>query len=202
VDIQTEQRYKNSLKLIINAIVDKSTRLVPQYEKINAIFIHIEKYEKIMQKYMEIKISNGQTEDFPDHHKIAAAFCCSVIKARPINYVMDKSGVASNPYEQSANELCAYLFGLQVIQNFWSDKVNENIPADEKDIYSKPIRTPEPNDPDTTYQDWVTKLLKKGAAEHFDYEHPLFGEKLIFFIAHLYFMIESFSFRYYKAGGA
>jgi hypothetical protein len=198
VNNQVRERYRIRLKEIIQHIASRSGRLRPQYGKIDDVFRHYAKYEDILKESMQGKKDDKQKEDFfLDRHKIAAAFCCSVLKAQPINFEYDKSGTPLSAVEESANELCAFLLGLQVIQDFWSARCNENIPDEEKEIYSKPIRTPQPNDSDTTYTDRFVRLLKEEAFKHFDYEHRLFGKTLIFFISHIYFMIESYSYQYY-----
>jgi len=198
LDNQTRDGYKNSLKEIMKAIADKSERLNPLYEKIDEVFYHYEKYEEIMRGKMVKKDAVLAEDEFLDHHKIAAAFCYSVIKARPIDYVTDDSGVSPTDMEKAANEHCAFLFGMQVIQNFWSIKAKENIPVEDKEIYNNPIKLPQPNDTTTTYNDWFIKLLNKEAFKHFDYGNNKFGGTLIFFIAHIYFLIESYSYQYYK----
>jgi hypothetical protein len=187
------------LEEIIQFITSRNERLRPQYSKIDDVFRHYAKYEDILKESRWGKKDDKQKEDFfLDHHKIAAVFCCSVLKARPINFEYDKSDAPLTPIEASANELCAFLLGLQVIQDFWSARCNEDIPAEEKEIYSNPIRLPQPNDPETAYPDWFVKLVKPEAFRHFDYENRQFGKTLIFFISHIYFMIERYSFEYYK----
>jgi hypothetical protein len=153
-----------------------------------------------MQKNMPQRRDDEQEKDIPlDHHKIAAALCCSVLKVKPIGFETDKSDPPLASIEQSANELCAFLFGLQVIQDFWSARCKENIPAEEKAIYSNPVRTPQPNSSKATYSDWFVKLIKSEAFKYLDYDSNLCGEELIFFLSHIYYMIESYSFEYYKS---
>jgi len=182
----------------MQAIADKSKRLCPLYEKVDEVFNHYEKYKEIIRKNMIKKDVSLEEDNLLDHHKIAAAFCCSVLKARPINYVSDNSGIALTQIEKTANEQCAFLLGLQVVQNFWDIKSKENISAEDKEIYNKPIMTPKPNNNNTAYNDWFVALLNENAFKHLDYDNSKFGDTLLFFIAHIYFLIESYSYQYYK----
>jgi len=184
LDNKTKEGYKQTLEEEIDKLTKKSGRLSLVPGKVDEVFTHYENYEEIMQKHM--KKDNGviKKDDILDHHKIAAAFCCSVMKARPIDYSPDNSGNAT-PLEDTANEQCAFLFGLQVVQNFREAKTKENIPPREKDIYSKRIMLPDPNK-NTVYSVCFENLLSMDAFKRFDYGDKKFGETLIFFIAHIY----------------
>jgi len=180
-------------------IVSKSKRLQPSFEKTDEVFKHYEKYVEIIQKGMwGGKEAASKEDNLLDHHKIAAALCCSVIKAKPISFIANDSDDAPTNMEKTANEFCAFLLGLQVIQNFWSFKCYEDISAEDMEIYNKPIKLPPTNDDDTTYIEWFIKLISGGTFGHFDYENNLFGGTLIFYIAHIYFLIEGYSYQYYK----
>jgi hypothetical protein len=199
LDNQTKETYKEKLRNEIRTITDKSPRLNPLYDKLDEVITHYDNYEKIIRNNMKEEDGTLKEGDFLDHHKIAAAFCCSVMKVRPIDYRPDSSGKALTWLEETANEQCAYLLGLQVVQNFWSNKGRKNISPKKKEIYSKVIKTPVPND-NKKYIDWFVDLINEEAFEHYNYENDkLFGETLIFFIAHIYFLIESYSFEYYKS---
>lgn len=196
---ETEDIYKTHLKNTIDMIAKKSIRLRPQYEKIDDVFCYYKKYKTIIQKNMREKDDVLTEDDFMDHHKIAAALCCSVLKAKPIKFIMEDSGKEPEFIEKYANEQCAYLLGLQAIQHFRTEKINES-GKDERDkkqnIY---VRTPKPYDEDNnTYIDWFAKLIRKETFEHLDYESNKFEETLMFYISHIFFLIESYTFQYYK----
>jgi len=182
----------------MKAITNKGKRLVPLYDKVDEVFYHYDKYKGIIQKNMVKKGAVLEEEKLLDHHKIAAAFCCSVMKTRPINYVPGGSGVAPSQIEKTANEQCAYLLGLQVVQNFWAAKGDDNISAEDKEVFNKSIVTPKPDSGNIFYNDCFAELLDEKTFKHLDYENSKFGETLIFFIAHIYFMLESYSYQYYK----
>jgi len=198
VNNETEERYKIHLKDTINLIAGKSIRLKPQYEKTDDIFDYYKRYKEIFQKNMKKKDDNLLEEDFIDHHKIAAALCCSVLKAKPIKIIMEESGKELLFKEKYSNEQCAYLLGLQALQHFRNSKFDINSANEKrrKDIY---IRTPKPSDEDdNTYIDWFAKLIRKETFEHLDFESVKFEDKLIFYLSHIFFLIESYTFQYYK----
>ena len=145
--------------------------------------------------YSRFSIISGITN--MDNHKIAAAFFCSFLKAKPLSYVPDSSGVAPSFREQRANEQGAFLFGLQVVQDYWADKFHDAVSADDKEIFRKKIQLPK-TDTDS-YLHWFIKLFIYGAAQFFDYESEKFEETLIFFVSHIYAMLESYSYQYHKA---
>ena len=139
---------------------------------------------------------------------MAAAFCCAVLKARPLEYIMKESlaHIPINSYESGANELCAYLLGIQVLRLNWIYKTASHAKTSpqQKNIYHKFIESPFPNDPATSYADWFIKLVKEvpvkgGSVNYFDYEDPHFDERRLFFIPHMYFLIENYSYQFYRA---
>jgi hypothetical protein len=202
VDKKAEETYKDRLQEIVSVILKESDRFEDVEGKIiEEVFQVYEEYAARIRKAMRgIKDDILIEDDFMDHHKIAAALCCSVLKVKPITFKDD--GPARFPMEESANELCAYLLGLQAVQNYWNTmREGEKTPAEEKMIYNHIIEGATPEDSGTTYQDWFAKLVKKEAFQYFDYGNPdLFEVELIFFISHIYFLIERHSYQYYKGG--
>ena len=49
------------------------------------------------------------------------------------------------------------------------------------------------------YIHWFIKLVVDGVEKYFDYDDDKFDDKLIFFIAHIYFLIDDFSYQFYRA---
>jgi len=43
------------------------------------------------------------------------------------------------------------------------------------------------------------KLVVDGVENYIDFDNDKFEDKLIFFIAHIYFLIEDYSYQFYKA---
>ena len=49
------------------------------------------------------------------------------------------------------------------------------------------------------YHEWFVKLVTDGIEKYFDIDDGRYEEKLIFFIAHIYFTIEKYSYQYHRA---
>jgi len=197
MDAATTAKYKEKCRNTIRTLQSNSSRLTANFSKVEEIFDNYEKYKKYIHNNMKCDDDNATEEPLMDNHKIAAAFFCSFLKSRPLTYVPDNTGITPNNLEQRANEQGAFLFGLQVVQDFWADKFNTCITAEDKEIYRKIIHLPETNNDD--YITWFMKLASDGIEKYFDYTKDKFEEKLIFFIAHIYFLIESCSYQYHKA---
>ena len=194
----TIEKYKAMCKETIKELGRKSHRLVADYGKIEQIFEYYEKYRIIIHRNMDSKDLRTKENELMDGHKIAAAFCCSFLKARPLSYVLDGSGVPPNFGEKWVNQHGAFLFGLQIVQDFWADKGNESgVSADDKEIYNTLIRFPKTAT--DGYLNWFIKLISNGLEEYFDFEKGKFEERLIFYISHIYFMLESYSYELQRA---
>jgi hypothetical protein len=147
---------------------------------------------------MPYRDSITKIDPLMDNHKIAGALFCSFIKAKPLSYTPDSSGNPPTYMELKANEHGAFLFGLQVVQDFWADKFHDSASPIDKEIYQKLINFPQTTDADN-YIHWFVKLITDGVDRYFDYQADKFQERFIFFISHIYFMLESFSYQYHKA---
>jgi hypothetical protein len=195
---KTISRYKWCLKSLAQETIAKSEngRLRLRDGAIDVAFTHYHTYKKIMTSCM------GEKETM-DEHKLATAYCSAVLKALPLEFVQVESlsTIPVNSYENSANELCAYLMGLQVLQDVWVDKfLDTSRPAQERLIYNHTIQPPVSGKSTAIYVDWFTKLIKPdGAINPIDYDSPHFDIQQLFFISHLYFLIERFSYQYYRA---
>jgi len=189
--------YKEKCRNIITTFSSKSARLRPNFAKIDEIFANYEEYKKHIHNNMKGKDISSTVEPLMDSHKIAAAFFCSFLKSRPLTYIPNKSDIPPSGMELRANEHAAFLFGLQVVQDFWSDKLNDCNSAEEKEIYKNVIKLPETGS--DNYIHWFMKLVVDGVERYFDYGNDKFEDKLIFFIAHIYFLIEDFSYQFYRA---
>jgi len=189
--------YKDKCRNIITIFSSKRTRLRSNFAKVDEIFNYYEEYKKYIHQNMKDINESKTAEPLMDSHKIAAAFFCSFLKSRPLTYMPDNSSIPPSGMELRANEHAAFLFGLQIVQDFWSDKYNDCNTAEEKEIYSNVLKLPDTGS--DNYIIWFIKLFINGVEKYFDYTDAKFEEKLIFFIAHIYFLIEDFSYQYYKA---
>jgi hypothetical protein len=197
LDARKEAAYKVKCRKIITVFSSKSAKLKPNFAKVDEIFTNYEIYKKHIHNNMKVKDKSATTEPLMDSHKIAAAFFCSFLKSRPLNYVPDNSDTPPSGMELRANEHAAFIFGLQIVQDFWADKYFDCYSAEEKEIYQKLIKLPETNSDD--YIHWFIKLVIDGVEKYFDFQNKIFEEKLIFFIAHIYFLLEGFSYQFHKA---
>ena len=192
-----KREYKTKCRNVIEKLQSNSSRLIADFKKINEIFSYYETYKKSIHKNMGNKDILTKTDHLMDNHKIAAAFFCSFLKAKPLKYQSDKSNVPPNSLELWANEQGAFLFGLQIVQDFWADKYETGASAEEQEIYQKLIRLPKPDH--DNYIHWFIKLVIDGAEKYFDFETKEYHEKMIFFIAHIYFMVDSYSYQFHRA---
>jgi len=192
MNAEKKKYYKNELKKIIDILSSKSKRLAGDYKKIDETFNYYEKYRAYIHKHMD----NNDTITLMDRHKIAAAFFCSVLKSKPISYIPDGSGKDPLFCEKRANEQAAFLFGLQILQDYIADKAANSDSADDKEIYKKIIHIP--GTKDDSYIHWFVKLVVDGVDQYFDFDNKKFDEKLIFFISHIYFMLDGSSYQHHK----
>ena len=165
--------------------------------KFKQIIDYFIKYEDIIKKKMGNK--NGDVVSL-DRHKKAAAFFCAILKARPIT-VDDKAIMPNTPQthvERQANEHFAYLFGLQIVQSILQTTIKKQASNEmDEQLYGKDIAVPPVHH--SEYNEWFIKLVE-GMDKHFDYDKKKsFMERLLFFISHIYFMIDSYSYEYNRA---
>jgi len=198
MDAETTRRYKEVCKEVIRRIALNSPRIGPVYEKVDEIFTNYEKYTEIIHRNMPCKDSITKIDPLMDNHKIAGAFFCSFLRAKPLSYIPDSSGDSPTYMEQNANIHGAFLFGLQLVQDFWADKFKDCASADDKEIYRKPIVFPQTTDTDH-YIHWFVKLAAGNIDRYFDYKNEDFQERFIFYISHIYFVLESYSYQYHKS---
>jgi hypothetical protein len=197
LDAKKESAYKEKCRKIITAFSSKSAKLKPNFAKVDEIFANYKVYRKHIHNNMKARDELAAAEPLMDSHKIAAAFFCSFLKARPLTYEPDNSDIPPSGMELRANEHAAFLFGLQIVQDFWADKYIDCDSAEEKEIYKNVIKIPETSS--DNYIHWFMKLIIDGVEKYFDYQNEKFEEKLIFFIAHIYFLLEDFSYQFYRA---
>lgn len=197
MDAKTKAKYKAKCRDTIKILQANSSRLTADFTKVDKIFTYYDEYRKHIHNNMECKDIHTNADQLMDNHKIAAALFCSFLKARPLSYVSDNSNVPPNKLEIWSNEQGAFLFGLQIVQDFWADKLTERISDLDKEIYKNLIHIPETDD--DNYIHWFIKLVIDGVEKYFDYENKKYEEKLIFFIAHIYFMIDSYSYQYHRS---
>jgi len=197
LDARTEARYRDKCREIITTLAGRSGRLTPLYPKIDEIFSNYETYKKHIHNNMNYDDTPSKPEPLMDSHKIAAAFFCSFLKSKPIKYTPDSSGNPPDGFELQVNNYGAFTFGLQVVLDFWGDKFFDSVTAEDQEIYKEKMKFPETTK--DNYLVWFSKLVNDGIDKYFNFDDDKYEEKFIFFIAHIYFMIEKYSYQYYRA---
>jgi len=198
LNAQTEARYRKVCRDIITSLSDRCDRLTPVYNKIDDVFSNYATYKRHIHNNMNYDDTPSKAEPLMDSHKIAAAFFCSFLKAKPINYILDGSNNPPSGFELHVNEYGAFIFGLQVVLDFWGDKFFDSSTAEDKEIYKEKMRFPETCK--DTYITWFVKLVADGIEKYFNFDDDeKYNDKLIFFISHIYFMIEKYSYQHHKA---
>jgi hypothetical protein len=186
---EKKTRYSIFYNDLLNKLTSHSKRLVGDHGKIGKVFFYFDKYSGLM-------LNNMLKSDQIDAHKTASAFFCAYLKAKPISYVPDGSGKPKIIAEEAVDVYGAFLFGLQITQDSWADKAASCASPTDKEIYQNIICLPETSE--DTYAHWFIKLFDEKIKEYFDYEKEVFIEKAMFYISHIYFLIESYAYQYYK----
>jgi hypothetical protein len=197
LDAVKEALYKDKCRKILTKFSTKHPRLRPNFAKIDEIFANYEIYKKYIHNNMKEEGDPAISEPMMDSHKIAASFFCSFLKTKPLTYTPDNSNIPPTGMELRANEHGAFLFGLQIVQDFWADKYISALSAEDKEIYKNIVKLP--NTSSDNYIHWFIKLVTDGVEKYLDHQDAKFEGKLIFFIAHIYFLLEEFSYQFYRA---
>ena len=186
----TQEKFGKRIKQFIDHICNKSkeNRLYFDEDKFKLVFSYYEEYRSRIHDFMHISSKKM------DRHKVATAFFCSIIKAKPIGY--NRVGSMPNFVERTANEHLGFIFGLDIIYRF--NFSNTNVSALDKEIYGLSIKLPEcKNNNDDEYTTHFIKLVyDKKVKDKLDFRHQEFSIFLLFFMSHIFFLIDSFS--YYK----
>jgi hypothetical protein len=192
----TETKFRQKLEEIINDLCNQSKKLYCDSNKIDMVFSYYSEYRKKIHNSMDLSkhIHLDKKDPRMDRHKIAAAFLCSILKAKPIGY--NKVGELPTFLENTANEQLGLIFGLFIIDCFNSAKM-EKTPLEEE-IYGLSIKLPEcRSNNDEEYTTHFTKLiLDKKVKNILDFEDSEFNITLIFFLSNIFFLIDSYS--YYR----
>ena len=190
----TEEKFRKELTRIINDLCIQSKKLYLDKDKFELIFKYYYEYRNRVHEAMDLSKHLDRKDMRMDRHKIAASFLCSILKVKPIGY--NRDGIKPTYLENTANEQLGFIFGIYIVDLFNTSK--KEATSFEMEIYGLPIRLPEcRGNNDDEYTTHFTKLIfdekvKKGL----DFEDPNFNITLLFFLSHIFFLIDSFS--YYR----
>jgi hypothetical protein len=184
----TEEKFSQKLRNQIHDLCEKSKKLYLDEDKFKSVFKYYKEYNARFHEAMSKKGTKI------DRHKIAAAFLCSIIKAKPIGYNTD--GIIPAYLEKTVNEQLGFLFGIYVIDTF-NNSEEDAAPLD-KEIYLQRIQFPDcKKDDEKGYINHFTKLFNdEKVRKELDFEDSSFNINLLFYLSHIFFLIDSFS--YYK----
>jgi hypothetical protein len=190
----TEAKFRQKLEGYINYLKSNSADLYLDVNKFDLVFSYYGEYEKRIIDSMRRRTNLDTKKDTRmDRHKVAAAFLCAIITARPIGYKM--AGKMPSFIEKTANEQLGLVFGLYIIEIFNSS--NREASAVDKEVYGLKPALPECKGDDYDYTIHFTRLINdEKTKKYLDYREPDFNIDLVFFLSHIFFLLDSFS--YYK----
>jgi hypothetical protein len=192
----TEENFRLILEKLINSMCgqSKNKKLYFDKNKFELIFKYYNEYRERIHNSMRLSIHPGKKDIKMDRHKIATAFLCSILKAKPIGY--NTGGALATFFERTANEQLGLNFGIHIIRLF--NVSNNEVSAEEKDVYALPLLLPEiKNNNDDEYPTHFIKLIyDEKTKESLDFENSNFNITLLFYLSHIFFLIDSCS--YYR----
>ena len=192
----TLENIRQKLNVFINHLCTKSKKLYVDKDKFELVFKYYYEYRKKIHKSMDISkhMLLNKKDKRMDCHKIASAFLCSILKAKPIGY--SRSGEKPTFLERTANEQLGLILGIYIIYLF--NLAKKDVTPIDKEIYGYQIKLPEcKNNNDDDYITHFTKLIyDEKVKQNLDFKHKSFNITFLFFISHIFFLIDSFS--YYK----
>ena len=192
----TREKFRQRLEILINNMCDQSMnkKLYFDKDKFEFVFKYYEEYRIRIHDSMRLSIYPGKKNINMDRHKIATAFLCSILKAKPIGY--NGGSTSATFLERTANEQLGLNFGIHIIRLFNSS--SKGVSTEEKDVYALPLLLPEiKNNIDDEYTAHFAKLVyDKKIKESLDFEDENFNITLLFYLSHIFFLIDSCS--YYR----
>jgi len=186
----TEARFRRKLKDDIIRLCDVSDKLFIEEDKFESIFRLYRRYRDIIHNC----INQNSQEEYDirmDRHKIAAAFFCAILKAKPIGR---KVG-ADKFYERTVNEQLALIFSvLYIIDTF---NISDT-PKDKMDteIYGLEIKFPECQHSEIKdYKTNFIMLIDETQKQFLDIDSENFQSSSLFVLSHLFFLIDAYSYQ-------
>jgi len=194
---ETKEKFKNEMIREIKQITSKSKRLLFEEKNIDLVFIYYNKYREIIHKMMKKENEDINSDKKMDSHKMASAFLCSIIKAKPIhfnaNYNKDE---LPDFLERTPNKQLGFTFALYTLETFNNSR---NGTSEEQLILKNDIKVPDcinNGDNDSEYIVHFLKLLDDKTIELLDFENHKFDKNLIFYMSHIFFLIDKYSYYY------
>jgi hypothetical protein len=182
----TEERFRRKLREDINRLCELDENLFLDENKFDSIFGLYNRYRDVIHDCMKKDNKNVKM----DRHKIAAAFFCAILKAKPIGKKPD----AAKFLERTVNEQLALIFSLlYVIDTFnISDKHKTKM---DREIYELYIKLPECLHSEV--KDYMTNfimLIDETQRQFLDIDSENFQSSSLFIVSHIFFLIDVFSY--------
>ena len=187
----TEARFRRKLKEDILRLCAISDKLFLEEDKFEAVFQLYQRYREVIHDRIKQSCEKEKQVIKMDRHKIAAAFFCAILQARPIG----RKGGADRFFERTVNEQLALIFSvLFIIDTFnISDEPKDKMDTEIYDLY---IKFPECQH--SKIKDYKTNfimLLDETQKQLLDIDSEKFQPSSLFVISHLFFLIDAYSYQ-------
>jgi len=187
----TEEHFRNKLLRDINRLCSVCDNLSFEKDKLDDIFILYKRYRDIIHSYLEQGSNEYKDVIKMDRHKVAAAFFCSIIKAKPI--ARKTAGIKF--FERTANEQLALMFSVLYIIDLFNISDSQNTEVD-KEVYNLPFRYPKcQHSKSKSYKINFLMLIDETQKRLLDIDSNEFKPSSLFSISHLFFLLDAYSYQ-------
>jgi len=190
---ETENHFRRKLREDINRLCEATDDVLFLDEaKFELIFELYEKYKIKFHNYMNEHNKKTKPIIRMDRHKIAAAFFCAILKAKPIG----KKPNSNRFIERTANEQLTLIFSvLYIIDKFNISDVHKN--EIDKEIYGLEIKFPEclHNDIKDYKVNFIMLFIDEAQRQILDIDSDKFLPSSLFVISHIFFVLDAYSYQ-------
>jgi len=188
---ETKGKFQKKLLKDINRLCGISDKLYCNEDGFNHILDYYEGYRILIHKRIEQYNEEEKENIKMDRHKVAAAFFCAILKASPISKKQD----ACKFLERTINIQLALIFSTRyVIDTFnVSDSTNSEF---DKIVFSRDFKFPKCKK--SKSEDYLTNfimIIEEIKKESLDNDNEKFKPELLFVISHLFFLLDSYSYK-------
>jgi hypothetical protein len=134
----TEDRFRRKLLEDINRICELDDNLFLENDKFESVFGFYQRYRDVIHGCINQGGKKAEQNVRMDRHKIATAFFCAILKAKPIG----KKADATKFFDRTANEQLALIFSVLFIIDTFNVSDHHESKLDEE-IFGLPIIFPE-----------------------------------------------------------
>jgi len=187
----TEAHFRRKLKEDIKRLCAVSDKLFLEEGKFESVFQLYRRYRDIIHRRIE-DINEKEKHDIRmDRHKVATAFFCAILKAKPIG----KKNEADKFYERTINEQLAFIFSVSYI----IDKFNiSDEPKNKMDVEIDDLLIKFPECHHSKYKNYIPNfimLFDETQKQFLNIDSDIFQPSSLFVISHLFFLIDAYSYQ-------